>query len=181
MATKMTMARGNGIVNRVVGSKFDELLKKNKDRWNVLIGKVIDRLIGDDLALFKSLPEKWFPEAEHINVSFAGLRDSFSSPQRVPTFVLDEVHVFDADDTLTLEARSIYAEQEDLIKQRREMHEKIKAVVFNFTTIEALVQAWPEVEPYIEKPISLPKSSVPMIPIEILNEELGLPKDSNNG
>lgn len=75
------------------------------------------------------------------------------------------------------------AEQyEDLQREHSQLHEliltarkKAEATVNSYTTVKALIKAWPDVEPFIKPSKPITSFPVPVIPIAELNNLLSLP------
>lgn len=61
----------------------------------------------------------------------------------------------------------------DFNKKFNELKTEITGLLYSFTTVKALLEAWPEVGPFIPNNIAPPK--LPALPIAALNEKLGLP------
>lgn len=58
-------------------------------------------------------------------------------------------------------------------KKFNELRTEITGLLYSFSTVKTLIEAWPEVAPFIPDAIAPPK--LPALPIAALNEKLGLP------
>lgn len=56
----------------------------------------------------------------------------------------------------------------------------LSATLSTFSTVEKLVKAWPEIEPFIPEPQKPKKAQLPALPVDKLNATFGLPVDNSS-
>lgn len=84
---------------------------------------------------------------------------------------------YPSDHEFTQELRSIISDAEDLIEQTKILRNTVQAAVDSFTTVEKLVEHWPECAPLIPKEASAASQPMPIASqTDTLNKLIGLPK-----
>lgn len=84
---------------------------------------------------------------------------------------------FAADHEFTQEYRSIINDAKDLKTQAEVLRNTVQAAVDSFTTVEKLVEHWPECAPLIPKEVSAASQPMPIaLQTDTLNKLIGLPK-----
>ena len=150
------------------------------------------------------LPDGWVPEMTHINVQFGdesrnvtqvdfsgrigihgdlarGLASGDSQSiegvrRRVPFRMRDGVvKVFDVGHPLQREHEGFQQRRAELTAKTGEARKVIRATLDSFSTVNALINGWPEVEPFAAKYRAQPPSQLPVVPRAQLNNLLDLP------
>lgn len=199
MATTRINARIRDIVidNAIKGPLAEFALKKEElDATQARIKLELQRMAYDtcfsekDQRLMKQLPDTWLPLSRSAHVQIDGHVQAvkFDVERPVPfrssehcygskpvLAVLDEGHPY----LLKLEEYRVAHEAAD--QHSREYHEKrrylkakVTAIVESVTTVNRLIQIWPEVVDFLPEAISDPITGVPAVMIEDLNRELGI-------
>lgn len=84
---------------------------------------------------------------------------------------------YEADHEFTQEYRSIINDAKDLKTQAEVLLNTVQAAVDSFTTVEKLVEHWPECAPLIPKEVSAASQPMPIaLQTDTLNKLIGLPK-----
>ena len=81
-------------------------------------------------------------------------------------------------DSFTKERNALENAKLELRDKIEETYRNAKAAVYSATTVNKLINAWPEVEPFVRKYIKTEGTSIPAIKVEKLNAMLGLPPES---
>lgn len=82
--------------------------------------------------------------------------------------------VYPADHRLSLRYEKIESAERDLARRIRETEQQVVAALASTSSVSVLLKAWPEIEPFAKHFITTPVK-LPAIPVETLNETLGLP------
>lgn len=82
--------------------------------------------------------------------------------------------VYPADHRLSSRYDKIESAEKDLAKRIRETEQQVVAALASTSSVSVLLKAWPEIEPFAKHFIATP-AKLPAIPVESLNETLGLP------
>lgn len=153
------------------------------------------------------LPEGWLPVVSSITVKFGeggqqvqsllfngrqglihgdlsvGLDSSAlveAPPRRVPHSKKDGVlKVYDLTDPLARAWEDISTTRGDLAKKIADARRQAKATAQQFSSVQGLIKAWPEVEPFCSRWLVAASVPVPAIRRDVLNGMLGLPVSSS--
>lgn len=87
------------------------------------------------------------------------------------------VSSFDARSELSLRYDELSNRKYDLISSFNKARLETGVAVSKFTTIDKLLEAWPEIEPFTKGVAAKAKPQLPAVPIMKLNELLGLPAE----
>lgn len=85
---------------------------------------------------------------------------------------------FDARESLSLRYEELSNKKIDLISSFNKARTETGVAVGRFTTIDKMLEAWPEIEPFTKGIAAAPKPQLPAVPVVKLNEMLGLPVDA---
>lgn len=84
---------------------------------------------------------------------------------------------FEARDKLSITYGKLENRKYDLISGFEKARADTAATIGRFTTIDKLLEVWPEIEPFTKGVAAKPKPQLPAVPVMKLNEMLGLPVD----
>ncbi|MDP9155338.1 MAG: Nmad5 family putative nucleotide modification protein [Pseudomonadota bacterium] len=76
------------------------------------------------------------------------------------------------DDALHAEYRTITEAGADLDKKIEELHTSVKRTVYSTTSLNKLIEMWPEVEAFLPAELTAPKAMLPALPVGDLNAAL---------
>lgn len=128
-----------------------------------------------------ALPPGFLPTDTDHRIKFAGdfHRMDWGDSRRVAAELRSNASVFDANHPFTDRFRDIKNQREKLEKEKREASAKARAALKAATTTNRLLQAWPEVEPFLEpyRRKSAP-APLPVVQTEVLNKTFGLPVEA---
>lgn len=162
--------------------------------------KVYNTMYDEDTqAKMAALPEGWLPEDEGVyvcclgqyhRVHFNGVTTSLDSALRnlveYPPYTSRRFMQAHHDVAYSLKDQALLSSWEETVQETRRLYEtygrvnsELRAALDSFTTIEKLIEAWPEVEPfakaYITNPKKVAKIQLPAVQVTSLNAMLDLP------
>lgn len=197
--TRLTNDIRDAIRADLTAHRYGAAVKAIGDRLQVFAAKLYDHLYSpEDQALMASLPNGWLPEDDHLRISYAGQYhsvyfngycwswSSLNSLAKRGSAISRRVasehiggHVRLRDDALCNEFGQIDNDLRKLNEANSLAQRDIQTALSTFSTIEKLIEAWPEVEPfaspYITAPQKAAKSLLPAVRISSLNAMLDLP------
>lgn len=193
--TRLTNSIRAAICANAIAARFDETKETHQVRRSGFAYKVFNDCFTmrqrNDMA---SLPEGWLPTVSSIAATFAtsfqwlsfngrlsGRAGSMingtkfdAPPVRIPADRLSSaLKVYDADHPLAKEYTAITESDGTLREEIDKATRMVSATLDTFTTVEKLVEGWPEVAPFI--PEASAPVQLPAIPRDALNDMLGLP------
>jgi hypothetical protein len=199
MSTRLTTHLRERITNAVLTHRFNEAVEALiSDRAAFAEEVYNDVYRKTDREKMAALPEGWLPTEGQINVQFGDHRGYESldyrghlygplNKARKPGGKADPVirralnkhyrhcaKVYDADHRLSKKYEDLQARQKELCRQYDEAKRQVEAAVNSASTINRLVEMWPEVEPFARSFDASPLK-VPSIPTDQLNKLLDLP------
>lgn len=179
MSTRLTVSDRENITNRMVADALKERKSAHKAAENALAARIFAHALGADrLALLAELPEGFVPEASCIDISVGGywIRLEFAEPTRIPFDKRGACLIaIDGGTPLADEVFAIEAEAKAIKDMRRELDSTIGATLASFRTVEAMVAAWPETEPYAPAP-KAPRAALPAVFFADLNAKIAAAK-----
>ena len=154
----------------------------------------------------EELPDGWVPQVNHVSVQFGDESrnvtqvdfsgrigvydaiaralshgDSESVPhkgRRVPYRMKDGVvKVYEVGSKLQRDWEELTNRRVALTAKIKEAEKVIEGTLGSFTTVNALINGWPEVEPFAAKYRQQPPSQLPAVPRQHLNNLLDLPAE----
>lgn len=194
--TRLTNDMRGEIVNAVMFHKYNEPAVAMVRRLTLLADDVYkDVLSCRERDLIDQLPKDWLVTDTHVyihvenlnsyQIYFAGIRytddlipflnDDFEIEyRRIPYKFKGNVwKVYEPDNILICKVIETFEDKKELIKEINADRKRLTATIDKFTTVEKLIDAWPEVEKFVpeqKKPIKLPA-----LPVEELNRQFNLP------
>jgi hypothetical protein len=85
---------------------------------------------------------------------------------------------FEARDSVSLKYDELQNKKTDLIAAFNKARSDTAAAIGQYTTIDKLLEAWPEIEPFTKGVVAKRKPQLPAVPVSKLNELLGLPAEA---
>lgn len=200
--TKLTNSTREEIIDSLMSynlkSKVKELINK---QWKFAF-KIYDDLFTEaEQKLMKSLPEGWLRVDDDVPVQFGEgsnyyTRLSFNGcdlnnklykilrhgDEKLPDSIYKRLpantsplKVYDRRDPLSLEFDALKKEKDQIEDEYEELYQKAKGIVFQCSTANMLVKAWPEVKPFIPAELFEKGASSLIIPRDELNRSFKLP------
>lgn len=197
-STKLTKYMREKILTEVLAHKFKDQYLALCSEYCDLTNAVYEDLYSEaDIKKMYSLPKGWLKTTASISVKFAGKYTQLTYGALLPHNDFYEVFKVSRESIEEKpcpykdagECRKVY-EATDLLAQRYEgletklsemkiEYNKVKALtqstLDNVTTVQALINRWPEIEPFAKKHIYVADRTVPALPVEKLNQMLNLP------
>lgn len=193
-STKLTNWIREQIVADLMAHRFTKACDKLvKDRAALAVKVYRDFYSRSLLAKIEALPEGWLPTGSDITAQFSGRVDSLAfsgavyglvSKYRTKTdaafrpFLSKDVGrvvaVYDASHPLAIIHAELAGRQKELTEQIEAARRQAEVAVNSATTINRLIELWPEVEPFARKHESA-KVPLPALPTSELNALLDLP------
>lgn len=192
------------IMRALLRHKFSEEYVELVCRRAALAKRMHDRAFNNILGQMNQLPEGWLPTSKSITIKFGESYTSLNFNGEWPTRYFTQIHwacqpvgwnnphVFrrvremDKDRcTMVLDATDKdseeYGELENWTNSLQDRvgygRKQIWAALCKANTVRQLLEAWPEVEPFVKNlaPVTPKKSSVPQLATTELNSLVGLP------
>jgi len=198
-STKLTNHSREQICREVLQHRFSaEVEKLIADR-----AAFADRVYNDVFSKsarekMAALPDGWLPEESNIGVQFGSgssferlsfdgsfygeLRNAVKDDgaekeavhRRIPYRLRGCAKAYEPDHKLSVAFDALEARMKDLKKQFYEARATVNSALLNVTTLNKLVETWPEVAPFIARFNAAPVK-LPAIPTDQLNKLLDLP------
>jgi hypothetical protein len=160
----------------------------------------VDCFSEKDLKLINQMPEGWLPERDDFRVQLGGTVDELHfngmfnyhhSELRLLGGLLKEIKrrfpsqkcggviaVFDVASEYVDEHRFLQGASEDLEEEIKRAKATARTTLNKFTTVEKLVELWPQIEPFTRGYVNATiagAAGLPAIRVEELNKTFGLP------
>lgn len=188
------------IVRGVLAHKHRETFIEILDVRRQLVEKIIDCVMsrGSHRAIYESTPAGWFPKFNSISVALdgkffrfpingdlyntyrsssvhAGIFGELSNPlyRELPDFFRDAILLDETKDReLIDEIKVVHDRSEEFEDEYQKDSKKLEVIISEFNSDTKLIEAWPELAPFIPKE---EKKSNIIVPVEKLNKEFELP------
>jgi len=175
---KLTNTIRDAIITKCVESTFkkrqEEVLKKRKELANLLY----QHHYGAHAKIAKKLPNGWVRQGLRITVSHPGFGINGASreleldaPQPMPMYTGETVKVPDQYAAL---ADWVAKETVDVEQAIYGLRERLKSLLYAYTTTEKLADAWPEGEKFIPRTPKAVPLPVPVTVMQEINRMMGL-------
>lgn len=203
MATRLNKQNREGIKQDLLRYTYQPQIVRLIERKAALADAIYKHVYGDDLAKMDALPNGWLETKDHLQVKFGasyeysyfagygGWSDKLSAyrylvpeDKKKPVFkrVLQngrDTQLIDARHLLSIEHDLIDGIQSKLLEQLKTAEPKLTQSLKAWSTIEAMIKEWPEIEPFARKYLQggsgYNPRFVPVVNVENLNETFGLP------
>lgn len=201
--TRLTNDTRGAIVTALIHHTFDDEVRVICDEREGIANDVYNLHYARDLKRMEALPKGWLPtdsdvqfEAAGSNytLQFSGKLYGFRYTQRAENELCDfpsnqrdqvshifkyseynrTVAVFDAHSDIATRVELHRAAIESLSERIVTARKTAAATLAQYTTVEKLIEAWPEIEPFVPKAVA-PPPSLPALPTAHLNALFGLP------
>lgn len=198
MSTRLTNTTRDQITSAVLTHRFrepvDALIADRAAFAEEVYNDVYRKADREKMA---ALPKGWLPETNAIGVQFGdqsgyvslyfgghfygrlrSVRTPGDEKQIERRAFSKNVHgcvkVYDADHRLAVKHTALDRRYTELKAEFEAAERQVKAALDSATTVNRLVEMWPEVEPFV-RPLGTPSPKVPAIPTDQLNKLLDLP------
>lgn len=199
MAIKLTKLDRVAICEKLLARRFDEEEKALCAEADAIGPRLYDELMGEWNERANNLPDGFMKRDSYVDIKMDGVESYFATQWNADeglrssilrTKYSSSTHYYPLPEARAIprgewpvelkKCHQIYKDIVDLnaraskhIKDREETASQIKGILSAYNTVEQLVAAWPEVEPFCPKEKS--KQRLPAVPMESLNLKLGLP------
>ena len=125
-----------------------------------------------------SLPDGWLAKHRHVRFEAYGtfhhfhMKDAKPFPDNKSGYCC--LATFEARHELAERTRAFKAAKSDLRKEKHEAETELQRALASCTTVKRLLEAWPELEPFVSDYVSTP-NTLPTVPVEKLNADFRLP------
>ena len=202
---RLTNAMRDHIRVSLIKHRFGEEEKALEAEATAIGPRVYDALMGEHKATALALPDGFVERSRIIEVNLPGVESYFTyewdgeqavlrvgnSAYRESTFVLPDKlprprysnwpYKLVRTDPLLVEIEDLNLRAAKLVKARKEMNGKLTATLGAFTTVNKLVEAWPEVLPFCPSTSEFAAPFLPAVPTDELNKALNLkPKEQED-
>lgn len=178
MSIRITSVIRSRITTRLLAHRFDEEQKALDVHENNLAMQVYRHLYtAAERKRMNALPDGYLPMKHAFRVhigryDYAAL--NLLQPVRFPAADLgNDVNIKDA--ALHERVKSHLAAKTALKQSRKKLDEETRAAIASFGTVARLIEAWPQVQPFVEQlGYGSEKKSLPAVIPSELNSSLGL-------
>ena len=171
-SVKLTNDIREKIMENIAKATFKDRRAALQLQKNSVVGEVISALIGStNLSLMKQLPPEYFYNQFDFRFYSAGsvglVSISVSEPIRVPAVYQYGTIELPATSGFWKKLRAVSAAQKALYDDEEALVEKARSLLMAVTTVKALLESWPEVEPFL--PEIAAKKELPAIRVDEIN------------
>lgn len=203
--TRLNAENRDVILCRAITHRFGAAVAELSEQQARLASTIYQDVYGDKIKKFDAFPKGWLPSNDHVQISAAGIFYRFNFNGSFDRYshrydilsrynpVTDSINrpfpscdngrtlkVYDADDDIAQQCESYATDKSALSEQIQTVTRQIKASLDKFHTVKQLLTEWPEIEPFTEGLAPLPKTMLPAIPTQQLNDLLQLPVDTGD-
>jgi Nucleotide modification associated domain 5 len=177
MIHRLTIHDRSAITNGLLNHRFDKEEAALKARDTALALAVYnDTYPAATQRKMSGLPKGWLIEMDRISVNFKGNRVHLHLP--APRRFLnkhEDTHtvVYTARAPRCEEWEALAGDRKKLREDRDALARQIQSTLAAFSNVKRLIEAWPEVRPYLSVLVARPL--LPAIPTKTLNTALRLP------
>jgi hypothetical protein len=175
MSTRLTVSDRENIANRMVAAALKERKAAHTAAENALAKRIYSDALGDPmLCLLADLPEGFVPTVPGFDLRVGGTytRLEFGEETRIPYDKKGRVWLaIDGGTPVADDVFAFEAEKKAIKTTEQALKARIKGTLGSFTTVEAMVAAWPETEPYAPTP-KPPRAALPAVIFANLNAEI---------
>ncbi len=138
-------------------------------------------ILADQANLFLSLPDTWFIHTNNVYV-YGDDDGDYPSGMHLPETLRvpacmdgrsSETMMPKLSDELLDEFKALCDAKEALSNDARVLRGEVKAALYRFTRLDKLIDEWPEVAPFVNRP-DIPSKALPAIKFDVLTDRLGL-------
>lgn len=202
-AVRLTKSIRDDLTEKLLTRSFGKKVQELAARCRSFADRVYEDVYRKELERMNALPDGWLGTNSSFNVKFGseytplgfnGTLDGWSWPSKFMMVGLetDLVYrrvlasrfsqcnkVYDALSDFAVEYTSLNNEQSDLIRTIIETQQSVKATLSRVTTVQKLIEVWPEVEEFAKKYLVEGEKKVllPAVSREHLNTILNLPPE----
>lgn len=182
---KLTESLRSKIVRKVVSDQFDPIFDAIKERKMDLAHEIYLDEFKSRLEQIEALPEGWLPTLTSIGVNFGGQYHDLSlrTKVRVPASYYDDYFdrnvnefIYEASHRFSKAMAEIVNDEKDAKERRDTAKTQTRAILNSYPSVQRLIEAWPEIEPYTVADGRVVVENLPAIKIDEINALLGLPK-----
>lgn len=176
--TRLTTANRKTIRDRVLAHRF----KDAEDVLAVTEDALAFRVVAETFSMYeydmiRTIPDGWLPKTKRVTCKLAEAWVSleFIDWRPMPDFKISQcLVVLDANHPITEDFREFQGIKKAITAERKTLEKSVDAALNAVSTIKALREAWPEVEPFLHG-LEKMKVNLPAIQTSDLNSALGLP------
>jgi hypothetical protein len=178
MATKLNKDMREKIVKAAMAETFAKRKENVTTMEHELAGAVRRTVLGTKtLELLDALPDGIAPTRNKLSVKIAGSYQDLKlgSDERFPDRVANYsgttcLDVFDGGHPLAEQYEAFMAETTKLKTDMKSIEARLMALVSSYSTVERLIEAWPDGEKFIPKPQNLGLAAPVVLVSDVLAE-----------
>lgn len=177
-AKQLTTIDRQSILDGIMNHRFKGERDAIEERLTSFGDKVYENVFGStNISLMESLPEGWLKMFKSFEVQISGSVESLKTHDKRP-YPADKCHailgVYDGDHPFAIEYQEIVADLENHQALEASARSQARAVLLSCYSLKALLEVWPEVEPFAQF-LRLDRAfNLPAPPIKDLNQLLKL-------
>lgn len=196
--TRLVNAMRDGIVSRLMKHSFDDQRRAFQAEHAALAMTIYNDIY---IPAVRKRMNGWLNTASNIQISYAGTVGRFEfdgdygkyvngydtyllyiatgEPPKVMRFPWEDLgstlKVYEATDPIAEQIVEFMTKRSNLIETIKKAEKQATATVEAYTTVEKLIEAWPEIEPFIDEKDRLVPITAVALPVEALNDMFKLP------
>lgn len=175
--TKLTQINRDAIIHETLADTIVVEIRALDKAEYALAEKIYDAYTTkEERDILSKLDAKWLQFSHVLSVNVGGWSGDLSFQREHPMRWTRWDRLVIADEKLAAEIKAHLQKNEEIKRKRDDAITKLKALLNSVTTIKRLAEVWPEGKAYWSKYDV--KTALPAIPVQAVNEVLGLPKEA---
>jgi hypothetical protein len=180
---RLTKEMRNEMINAVLEHRFGSAKQALLDREHDLAESVLFEALGRErYDLLTSVPKGWLGTLGYLNfVLESGENHTlhFAETKPLPYYIWhgssDDGDYLVVKGNMAARVQKLMDDYDAHEDARRKARDQVRAAVYSYTTVERLLEEWPEIAPFVPRYAKAPQHLVPAPMISTLNMVLGLP------
>lgn len=167
------------IVDSVVSTTLKERREEVRARKIKLGEAVLADVLGQWSDIFHKLPARLLPESAHVNINLAGKRVGLplDATKPVPANIYPNGYhtvsvAYDARHTFNKTFEGIWQTEQSIKADDDDLSGKLTQVVGSVSTVKALLDIWPDLEPMLPSACFEEKTQVPAVLVDDVKANL---------
>ena len=180
---RLTKTMRHQIISNLIKHGFKERREVLENAERIFADTVYNDLYSDDVkAKMEAMPKGFLPSKNYLYCTFG---DQFGKVSFGKERIIAYKHhcgnaakVYESNSLIAQRFFRLSDHWDTLIKEEAQAESTTQGILESVSTVEKLLEAWPECRPFVEGIAPVPKPLPPALPIPEINAMLGLKLDS---
>lgn len=159
------------IASSTVKATLEKRQARLAKKGDALFDAVIASVLGKHKAAFEALPNQFKHSNNWFVVNVGGQRHSINRTEPVPVPFMEDAPQIRVRSALAKRIETYSNEWADLKRDQRELATKMRQTLAGITTVKALLETWPELEPHTPAHL-LSKKALPVVDVSEVKKAL---------